>query len=355
MATYDQVTKRSATSPLITWPPSPSIVLLALPYIRSAYNESYHAFFAEREKQWRFAIQRQPREGETPEDIARQNADGDQVPGGVLGIEIELVEEEVPEDGFGLGPTEEERILAQLNEEIQQQQQGGQRAPGAVEEGHVERIVRDAQEQGIRVDIEPVQAAPAPAAAPAPRERLQQRMQAARGQVPQANGVGRNQDGAWEFRQNISVFAVARTVVATLMFPAVSSYAGDLLYYCLPKTWVERPTVALSTSASNSVIGALNSVFGYIGGKEVRKTNVGQGTWNRGLLQEKWGRTLVAGAAVVVLKDAIGLYVLWRRANIEKQRKVLDYVDAKKPRGERQRERRATRAAERAAREARAN
>ena len=45
----------------------------------------------------------------------------------------------------------------------------------------------------------------------------------------------------------------------------------------------------------------------------------------RGLLQEKWGRSLVGGCLFVVVKDAVGLYVRWKMAQMHRGRRVLDY------------------------------
>jgi hypothetical protein len=47
------------------WPPSPGLVFVTLPYIRSLYNALYIQNFGELEKQWDRAIMRKPREGET--------------------------------------------------------------------------------------------------------------------------------------------------------------------------------------------------------------------------------------------------------------------------------------------------
>jgi hypothetical protein len=44
-----------------------------------------------------------------------------------------------------------------------------------------------------------------------------------------------------------------------------------------------------------------------------------------GLLQQKWGRSLIGGAMFVVLKDAVMLYVRWRMARDHRMRRVLDY------------------------------
>ncbi len=52
-----------------------------------------------------------------------------------------------------------------------------------------------------------------------------------------------------------------------------------------------------------------------------------------GLLQQKWGRSVVGGCLFVVLKDAITLYCKWRRAKNQGKRKVLDYVKGGKTKG----------------------
>jgi hypothetical protein len=118
--------------------------------------------------------------------------------------------------------------------------------------------------------------------------------QAAQPPVQQANG--RPAQGLAldrEFRQVISTAQIATTVMGALFFPAVSSLMGDLLKVTLPKNWVIKST-------------------------------------SPGLLQEKWGRSLVGGCLFVVLKDALNLYVKWRKAKDQGKRKILDYVGDKK-------------------------
>jgi hypothetical protein len=80
--------------------------------------------------------------------------------------------------------------------------------------------------------------------------------------------------------------------MGALFFPAVSSLMGDLLKISLPKRWVTKPGMSISAT---------------------------------GLLQEKWGRSIVGGCLFVVLKDALSLYVKWKRARDQGKRNVLDY------------------------------
>jgi hypothetical protein len=110
-----------------------------------------------------------------------------------------------------------------------------------------------------------------------------------------------------EFRQVISTAQIATTVMGALFFPAVSSLMGDLLKVTLPRSWVVKPAFSSYSRLPTSSKAT-------------------------GLLQEKWGRSLVGGCLFVVLKDALTLYVKWRKAKDQGKRKVLDYVGEKKKR-----------------------
>lgn len=235
----------------------------------------------------------------------------------VLGIEIELVDddEDVPQPAQVRQQQDDlADIQRQANELVREVEalrliQRGQAAQQGENAGLGE-VNGAANIQQLRAVVGDGPAAPAEAgpAANAQAPRNANPAPAAPAARPQPNG--------WEFRQNVSIFAVARTVVATLLFPAASSVVGNLLELTLPKTWVTPPSVPLSTG------GFLTGLSTLWSGK---KANVAAGTWKKGLLQEKWGRTIVGGMIVVGIKDAVGLYVLWRRAKIEGQRKVLDH------------------------------
>ncbi|KAI0125690.1 hypothetical protein BJ170DRAFT_734515 [Xylariales sp. AK1849] len=68
-------------------------------------------------------------------------------------------------------------------------------------------------------------------------------------------------------------------VTGALLWPIVSSSTGSLLRLVLPASWTMKPLSGRTT----------------------------------GLLQERWGRSLVGGCLFVVLKDAFFLYVKWRK------------------------------------------
>lgn len=98
-----------------------------------------------------------------------------------------------------------------------------------------------------------------------------------------------------ERRLSFSPITVAGKVFGALLFPSIAGLSGSLLRLLLPKAWTtSRP---------------LNKA---------------------GLLQHRWGRTLVGGCLFVVCKDAVMLYVRWRMAKIHQQRRVIDY-DRSKP------------------------
>lgn len=101
-------------------------------------------------------------------------------------------------------------------------------------------------------------------------------------------------------RQNnliITTSQLADTFIGALAFPTISAAMGAILKAALPKTWTSPP-----------------------------------GLWDRrraGLLQTRWGRTIVGGCLFVVLKDTLLLYSRYRLAQDHRKRKVLDY-DRKK-------------------------
>lgn len=91
---------------------------------------------------------------------------------------------------------------------------------------------------------------------------------------------------------------LADIVLGALVFPAISASMGGLLKYVLPKSWTTPSSILERTRP--------------------------------GLLQTRWGRSVLGGCAFVLLKDAIVLYCRWKLAHSHRRRKVLDYDRAKK-------------------------
>jgi hypothetical protein len=99
----------------------------------------------------------------------------------------------------------------------------------------------------------------------------------------------------WQIRQDIPLRQIMVHTMGALFFPTVASYSGEILKHALPSHF------------SNSRVG-------------LRSTN-----WGAGLLRVKWGRTIIGGCLFVLLKDAVTLYVKWKRARDFGKKKILDY------------------------------
>ncbi|KAL1989399.1 hypothetical protein VTN96DRAFT_161 [Rasamsonia emersonii] len=115
------------------------------------------------------------------------------------------------------------------------------------------------------------------------------------------NGQNRDQQILGRHREELihDTSSLADTVLGALLFPAISASMGGLLKWILPKSWTTPPSTL-----------------------ERGKT---------GLLQSRWGRSVVGGCLFVLLKDAIMLYCRWKLAQTHRKRRVLNYDRAKKP------------------------
>lgn len=127
-----------------------------------------------------------------------------------------------------------------------------------------------------------------PAHAPHPIQNLR-----GRGNVPAQAAARQNDLRNGNFNLAVSTYSLASSVLGALALPAVSTAMGEILRLTLPRALTGR------------VVGA--------GGKPT------------GLLQARWGRSIVGGCLFVVLKDAVMLYVRWRMAKDHRMRRVCDY------------------------------
>jgi hypothetical protein len=84
---------------------------------------------------------------------------------------------------------------------------------------------------------------------------------------------------------------------------------GDILALTLPSRLVD-PNFGSRTVVS--IVGIFGRKVNYI-------------TGHKGLLKEKWGRSLVGGCLFVVLKDAVMLYCKWKKARDFGKRRVRDW------------------------------
>ena len=99
----------------------------------------------------------------------------------------------------------------------------------------------------------------------------------------------------------VSLGPIAETILGALLFPSIAGMSGELLKLALPRAWTTAPAIP----SRGARIAA------------------------KGLLQEKWGRSLVGGCLFVLFKDAVMLYVRWKMAQMHRKRRVLDWEGKK--------------------------
>ena len=191
------------------WPPSATMTLIALPYIRAAYNETLKYLFAEKEKAWIKEIQ--PRGGEGA-DQGEQQAE-DQPAGDGEGMNIEL--------GIQLEVVEEDEARP---DEAHPPAQPAAEPPA---DGQA-----NAQNNGRNGPQQPA----APAANPQP-----QPVNAANA----ANAIP------------IIINVVLEKAIGALIFPTIASSMGMALDLLLPRKWVVPPG-----RWENYPVGFLQSRFG---------------------------------------------------------------------------------------------
>ena len=198
------------------WPPSATMTLIALPYIRAAYNESFKYLFAGKEKAWLQEIQ--PRGGdpsEQDEQPAHEHAgaegDGMNIE---LGIQLEVIEEDDVEQNGGPPPERAEEQPAE--QPAAQPNDGG----GGAEQQNAQP--------------------------PAPQ---------AENPVPdQHNGANAaNAVNAIPIIVNV----VLENAIGALLFPTIASTVGIALEFALPRKWTTPPG-----RWENYPVGFLQSRFG---------------------------------------------------------------------------------------------
>ncbi|KAL1585714.1 hypothetical protein WHR41_05939 [Cladosporium halotolerans] len=255
------------------WPPSASMAFAVLPYARSLYNFYFERVWAKKEQEWIREVQ--PRNGQD------NGADGEQQ----------------PEDGAAAAQAEEgdNMFEVRIDGGIWEDWEGGRPAQEQEQEQEQEQV--EAQQPNDAPAQEQNQDQEALAAAAPPPDVAENR--AARPANPAAQPVAQQPQNN-ERRLSFSTTAVAETVLGALAFPTIAELSGELLRLALPTSWtIAKPTGNFLRPQAS------------------------------GLLQEKWGRSLVGGCLFVVVKDALMLYVRWRSAKMHRERRVLDY-DRKK-------------------------
>ncbi|KAK2802696.1 hypothetical protein FQN51_004220 [Onygenales sp. PD_10] len=267
------------------WPPSAAMTFAALPYAKSFYGVLYEKLFGRLERRWIAEVQPRAGEGDAEDAAAQQQQGGDQAvgqgPGGAAGIDGgDILMEFDLELQVGLGggdDDDDDDDLPAIHAGIHQH------PPPQVDAVGAENNINNA-------------AGAAAAAAAAAAEGNNQIL-------------GRRQEGIIHDTGNL-----ADTFLGALLFPAISASMGGVLKMALPKSWTTPPLS--SSSSSSSSISMLER------GKAA------------GLLQSRWGRSVVGGCLFVLLKDALVLYCRWKLAKTHRKRRVLDYEgDRRRGRG----------------------
>lgn len=266
------------------WPPSASMAFAVLPYLRSAYNAYFQRVWAKKEQEWMREVE--PR-------ASSQDGTGEQQDGNAAAAPA---------------PAEEDNMFeVRIDGGIWNDWEGGDGNDDIPDLVPAEPQPAPGNNNGPQ-NPEPAVAAPPPNIAD------NRPAQPAAAQAEPQQG---------ERRLSFSTTAVAETVLGALAFPTIAELSGEVLRLALPLSWTSKAAAQAGTAATSGTSLAAR-FFGY--------TAPRSSSGPRGLLQEKWGRSLVGGCLFVVLKDAVMLYVRWRSAKMHRERRVLDFDRKKKAR-----------------------
>ena len=285
-----------------TWPPSPAWAMTLMPYVSLTYSSIYYEFFGSFEKRLNRALRGRPLAVEEPQAAPqpqggaqpaaageRQPDDEDDGVGAALfrlgNAVLNLFggdDEVVLEAEVRLGAREEEELAEQLQEMIDEDPE----AIVVIEEALEEAAQEIANERNQADDVPQEQGEDEDQAAPAPVIRVQ------RDDRPAEQELQPQDQPPEENRPNTTLTDIVNGTVTALVFPAVSFGVGEMLRLAMPHTWVTR---AVENGARRPPTG---------------------------LLQERWGRSLLGGCLFVVMRDAINLYTKYRRVEVRKHRHV---------------------------------
>ena len=325
----------------LQWPPTPTLAFALLPYLRGLYNAAYEWLWRERENRWMKELEPQTQsdgdagnnnnaggnENRAPEaeanEMAADDDDGDAMDGNAIGFQIDVGLEWLGDgDDDVPAPPQAPNRAADANDNAD----GIPRAQAILNQDLVQDVNQDhpqAQEQ--RQDQEPRQ----------PDQGAQQ---------PGPNHANANANAI-----HVNAHDLAGTVIGALIFPGIAAASGELLRLILPTpltSFSSSSSFTSTTSSSSSIFSSSSpsssstSLFSSLtGGSGSSNTSSLWTSWlglgifapvkSPGLLQQRWGRSVVGGCLFVVLKDALMLYVKWRMARIQRERRVLDYAKSK--------------------------
>ncbi|KAK0621624.1 hypothetical protein B0T17DRAFT_534638 [Bombardia bombarda] len=335
----------AARDSTLTWPPSPEWVITIFPLVHFSYNFLYYDMFGKLEQRLNQVLRgRAPAAAEQPPALPRADAGGAEAAAGedaeaviaaadaaveaarpaeyrgVVGMFLDLVRGLVLPDGHiqvevqvavdpdvirdddhnqDIGPFVEIEWPQHRHEQEQHgvagQIQGQNDDVGAAAVPADNNNQDQPRQQEIQIPPpldQPAEnqdinnnpdGAPAPAPAPAPQAPPEQPV-VAEPPPPANNDVPPPPPpGSLSFRQFMN------HTCTSLLLPTISYGMGEIIAHLVPAAWVAPPRYRRAPT---------------------------------GLLQMRWGRSLVGGCLFIVLRDAVRLYVKYRRAEVKQHRKV---------------------------------
>lgn len=303
------------------WPPSPAWAVTMFPFVSLTYNNIYYEFFGGFERRLDRALRARPAEedaragprleGQPAGQHGHDQGEGQQVDNeeheqsiwaamwglgqAVVGIfrdqEIVLEAEVIPHrQGQGDVELQIEVGEEQFDEnDVQAMAQEVEEILAEVDAAEHLPEMRAAEQQNLPHAAQ----ADGPEVAPAPQAQLQQ----GGGQVQQAPNNDDNDDPAPAADNNRvaggTLTDIMSSIVLSLLYPGICFGMGELLRVSLPRSWVTRPSPSWGFRPQAT-----------------------------GLLQRRWGRSLVGGCLYVVLKDAFKLYAKYRQVQQKSKRRV---------------------------------
>ncbi|OIW31688.1 hypothetical protein CONLIGDRAFT_667545 [Coniochaeta ligniaria NRRL 30616] len=306
-----------------TWPPSPAWAATLFPFVSLTYSNIYYEFFGTFERRLNRALRARPAEEDREAlprregDVAGQQGGGEGQQGGdnqdqsvwaamwglgqaVVGLfhdqelqqEIVLEAEVVPH----------RRVQGDVAIQIEvggEEQFDDEEAQAMAQEfqeilAEVDAVAGEQLQQQLRAAAEG--APPVPQvdnAEPAPQQQQQEAAPA-----PQVQNNGNNDDDPAPAGDNNRAVGgtltdIMSSIALSLLYPSICFGVGEVLRVGLPRSWVTRPAPAWGSRPQAT-----------------------------GLLQRRWGRSLVGGCMYVVLKDAFTLYAKYRQVQQKRKRKV---------------------------------
>jgi len=303
--------KTSESLSLGYWPPSSALTFVVLPYIRSAYDMYMDSIWRPHERRWLKEVKPQL-STEDASAAAQNGADAEAEDDDDDGADIINIEIDMDMNIFG-ADDEDDNEMPDLVDPV----------PAAADlQPPLQAPPLHAPPQddlfNFPIDIA-ADAAPAP---DIPQQEQQPQPQ------PQPQAARPRHNHRREIDIISSVRRVSQLFFGALLFPSISAGCGELLRLLLPLAWtVPTKRLVQGPMAGSTAGGMLDRI---LWGSNGAKSGSGEARLvPTGLLQTRWGRSVVGGCLFVVVKDMVRVYCRWRMAVSFRERKVLDW-DRKK-------------------------